>query len=49
MNHVMSEDGSRPGDPVYICIAESQLNALMNNLESVKGKTVRMETRATGP
>ena len=38
MNHVMSEDGSTPGEPVYICIAESQLNAVMNNLESAKGR-----------
>jgi hypothetical protein len=36
MNHVVSEDGSAPGDPVYICIAESQLNAVMNNLESAQ-------------
>jgi signal transduction histidine kinase len=32
----MSEDGSTPGDPVYICIAESQLNAVLSNLESAK-------------
>ena len=38
MDHVMSEDGSTPGEPVYICIAESQLNAVMNNLESAKGR-----------
>ena len=36
MNYVMSEDGSTSRDPVYICIAESQLNAVMNNLESAK-------------
>jgi signal transduction histidine kinase len=41
MNHVMSEDGSTPGDPVYICIAESQLNVLMNNLESAKERCAR--------
>jgi signal transduction histidine kinase len=41
MNHVMSEDGSTPGDPVYICIAESQLNAVMYNLESAMGRCVR--------
>ena len=41
MNHVMSEDGSTPGEPVYICIAESQLNAVMNDLESAKGRCAR--------
>jgi hypothetical protein len=41
MNYVMSEDGSTPGDPVYICIAESQLNAVMNNLEDAKGRCAR--------
>lgn len=41
MNYVMSEDGSTPGDPVYICIAKSQLNAVMNNLESAKGRCAR--------
>ena len=41
MNHVTSEDGSTPGDPVYICIAESRLNAVMNNLESAKGRCAR--------
>jgi hypothetical protein len=38
MNHVMSEDGSTPRDPVYICIAESQLSAVMKNLESAQGR-----------
>ena len=42
MNHVMLEDGSTPGGPVYICIAESQLNAVMNNLESAKGRCARL-------
>jgi signal transduction histidine kinase len=37
----MSEDGSTSRDPVYICIAESQLNAVMNNLESAKGRCAR--------
>jgi signal transduction histidine kinase len=41
MNHVMSEDGSTSRDPVYICIAESQLNAVMKNLESAKGRRAR--------
>jgi signal transduction histidine kinase len=41
MNYVMSEDGSTSRDPVYICIAESQLNAVMNNLESAKGRCAR--------
>jgi signal transduction histidine kinase len=41
MNHEMSEDGSTPGGPVYICIAESQLNiqiirAALENLESAE-------------
>jgi two-component system, sensor histidine kinase len=41
MNYVMSEDDSTPGDPVYICIAESQLNSVMKNLESAKGRCAR--------
>jgi signal transduction histidine kinase len=41
MNYVMSESGSTPGDPVYICIAESQLNTVMNDLESAKGRCAR--------
>ena len=41
MNHVMSEDGSTPRDSVYICIAESQLNAVMKNLESARGRCAR--------
>jgi signal transduction histidine kinase len=41
MNHVMSEDGSPPRDPVYICITESQLNAVMKNLESTLERCAR--------
>jgi signal transduction histidine kinase len=41
MNHVMSEDGSTPRDPVYICISESQLNAVMKSLESAQGRCAR--------
>jgi two-component system, sensor histidine kinase len=41
MNHVTSEAGSTPRDPVYICIAESQLNAVMKNLESARGRCAR--------
>lgn len=41
MNHVMSEAGSTPGDPVYICIADSQLNAVMKNLESAQARCSR--------
>ena len=41
MNYVMSEDGSTPGDPVYICIAESQLNSVMKSLESAQGRCSR--------
>jgi len=41
MNHVMSEAGPTPRDPVYICIAESQLNAVMKNLESAQGRCAR--------
>ena len=41
MNHVMSEDGSTSGDPVYICIAESQLNSVMKSLESAQGRCSR--------
>jgi signal transduction histidine kinase len=41
MNHVMSEDDSTPRDPVYICIAESRLNAVMKNLESAQARCER--------
>ena len=41
MNYVMSEDGSTPGDPVYVCIAESQLNSVMKSLESAQGRCAR--------
>jgi signal transduction histidine kinase len=41
MNYVMSEDGSTSRDPVYICIAESQLNSVMKNLESAQGRCSR--------
>jgi signal transduction histidine kinase len=41
MNHVMSEAGSSPRDPVYICIAERQLDAVMKSLESAQGRCVR--------
>jgi signal transduction histidine kinase len=41
MNYVSSEDGSTPRDPVYICIAESQLNAVMKNLASARGRCAR--------
>ena len=41
MNYVMSEDGSASRDPVYICIAESQLNSVMKNLESAQGRCSR--------
>ena len=41
MNYVMSEDGSTPRDPVYICIAQSQLNAVMKSLESAQGRCAR--------
>jgi signal transduction histidine kinase len=41
MNHVMSEHGLTPLDPVYICIAESQLNAVMKNLENAQGRCAR--------
>jgi hypothetical protein len=41
MSLVMSEAGSTPRDPVYICIAESQLNAVMRNLESARGRCAR--------
>ena len=41
MNYLASEDGSTPRDPVYICIAESQLNAVMKNLESARGRCAR--------
>jgi K+-sensing histidine kinase KdpD len=41
MNHLMSEDGSTPGSPVYICIAESQLNNVMKNLDSALGRCAR--------
>lgn len=41
MNDVMSEDGSTPRDPVYICIAESQLNVVMKNLESAQALCAR--------
>jgi len=37
----MSEDGSTSRDPVYICIAESQLNSVMKNLESAQGRCSR--------
>jgi signal transduction histidine kinase len=42
MNHVMSEDGSTPYDPAYICIEERQLNAVMKNLESAQGRCSRL-------
>ena len=38
MNHITSEDGSTPGGPVYICIAENQLNNVMKNLERAQGR-----------
>jgi signal transduction histidine kinase len=38
MNYVVSEAGSAPREPVYVCISESQLNALMKNLESARGR-----------
>ena len=41
MDHVMSEAGSMPRDPVYVCIAESQLDAVMKNLESAQGRCAR--------
>ena len=41
MNYVMSEDGSTPREPVYICIAQSQLNAVMKSLESAQGRCAR--------
>jgi signal transduction histidine kinase len=41
MNHVMSEHGSSPLDPVYICIAESQLNTVMKDLENAQGRCAR--------
>jgi signal transduction histidine kinase len=41
MNHVVSEDSSTPRDPVYICIAETQLNAVMKNLESAQERCAR--------
>jgi signal transduction histidine kinase len=41
MNYVMSEDGSTSRDPVYICIAESQLNSVMKSLESAQGRCSR--------
>ena len=41
MNHLMPEDGSAPRAPVYICISESQLNAVMKNLEGVQGLCAR--------
>jgi two-component system, sensor histidine kinase len=41
MNYVVSEDGSTSREPVYICIAESQLNSVMKNLESAQGRCSR--------
>jgi len=41
MNYVMSEDGSTSRDPVYVCIAESQLNSVMKSLESAQGRCAR--------
>ena len=41
MNYVVSEAGSAPREPVYVCISESQLNALMKNLESARGRCAR--------
>ena len=41
MNYVRSEDGSTSRDPVYICIAESQLNSVMKSLESAQGRCSR--------
>jgi two-component system, sensor histidine kinase len=42
MNYVMSEDGSTSRGNIYICIAESQLNSVMKNLESAKGRCARL-------
>jgi hypothetical protein len=41
MNYVMSEDRSTSRDPVYISIAESQLNSVMKSLESTQGPCSR--------
>jgi signal transduction histidine kinase len=41
MNQAMSEDGSKARGPVYICIAESQLNAVMKNLENTQVRCER--------
>jgi signal transduction histidine kinase len=41
MNHMMPEDSSTPRDTVYICIAESQLNTVMKNLESTQRRCAR--------
>ena len=41
MNYVKSDDGSTSRDPVYICIAESQLNSVMKSLESAQGRCSR--------
>jgi len=41
MNYMMSEDGSTSRDPVYVCIAESQLNSVMKSLESAQGRCSR--------
>jgi hypothetical protein len=41
MNHVKSEDSSTPREPVYVWIAESQLNDVMKNLERARGRCAR--------
>src|ERR1700683_1610277 len=41
MNYAMSGDGSTSRDPVYVCIAESQLNSVMKNLERAQGRCAR--------
>jgi hypothetical protein len=45
MNHVMSKDGPISPAPVYICVAESQLNSVMNSLESARGDVERERWR----
>jgi hypothetical protein len=41
MNYVVSEDGLTSREPVYICIAESQPNSVMKNLENAQGRSSR--------
>ena len=41
MDHVVSEDGSAAREPVYVCIAESRLNAVMKNLERTRWRCAR--------